>query len=126
MNAEKKLEGQIAAYAAIAKDNKNIDVVALMASAFEQQRRDEVDAKKKRRAYLVSILLPPFGLIYAFRWYFSGKTDGKRVARYCVVFTIGGLLIGWLIGSAMVGNTMIGSLDQIEQVNIEDIRSLLE
>jgi hypothetical protein len=126
MNGEQNLEQKVAAYAALAKDNKNVDVGALLASAMEQERLDRVDAKKRSRAYLISALLPPFGLLYAVRYYFSGKTDGKRIASMCVVLTVLALAVGWLIGGAMFGNTPTGSLEQMKTMNLEDVRSLIE
>lgn len=113
-------------YAALGKDNKNIDVAALMVSALEQTRRDELDAKKKKRAYTVSALIPPFGLIYAVRYYFSDRSDGKKVALVCVILTVFSLAIGWLIGGAMFGNTPTASLEQMKQVNVDDLKSLIQ
>jgi hypothetical protein len=126
MTEDKKLEEKVAMYAALGKDNKNVDVAALMVSAMEQARRDEIDGKKKKRAYMVSILLPPFGLYYVARYYFSDKDDGKRVALTCLILTIFALAIGWMIGGAMFGNTPTGSLEQMKAVNIEDMKSLLQ
>lgn len=126
MDKEKQLEQQIAALADLAKEGKKVDVAALMTNALEQARRNETDAKKKRQAYMVSILVPPLGFLYAARYYFSEKDDGKQIALMCVVLTIGGLAIGWIIGSAMFGNTPTGSLEQMKAVNLEEFRSLIE
>jgi hypothetical protein len=129
MNQEKKVEETISQYATLGEENKNIDMAALMVSALEQARRDEVEAKKKRNAYLVSICLPPLGLFYAVRWYFSGKDDGKRVAVMCAVLTATVLLIVWGIGRIFVSTVPAGTTDQLQQVkdiNVNDLQDLLK
>lgn len=126
MNEEQKLEQKVAACAALAKENKDVDIAALLSSIMEQERLDRVDVKQRRRAYLISALVPPFGFVYAVRYYFSGKGDGKRVAAMCAVLTTLGLAVGWLIGGAVFGNTPTGSLEQMQTMNLEDVRSLIE
>ena len=125
MPTEKEIEERVGQYAALAKENKDIDAAALMMSVLEQSRQEEVDAKKKRRAYLVSVGFPPFGLLYAVRYFFSDKADGKHVALMCVILTVVSLAIGIGISALMFSCSGV-SLDQVQNVNVEDVRSLLQ
>ncbi len=127
MGAEQDVEKKIQDYQELAKSNKNIDVASLMISALAQAQQDEIEEKKKKRAYLVSVVVPPFGLLYAVRYYFSGKSDGKHVAKVCTLLTAISLLIAWLIGKAMfsgVGGD--AAIQQAQNINVDDIRRLLQ
>lgn len=128
MTSEKELETKLEQYQELAKENKNIDVAALMASALDQARRDEVEGKKKNRAYWVSVCLPPLGLFYALRYYFSSKSDGKRVALICVILTAVSLLLAWGVSAMIMSSLPTSGLDlkQIESVNPNDLKSLLQ
>ena len=88
----------------------------------------EVDGKKKNRAYLVSVCLPPFGLFYAARYYFSGKSDGKRVALICVILTVMSLLLTWGIGEMLMSSVSTSGLDlkQLQSLNPNDLKALLQ
>ncbi len=126
MDSEKEITRKIELYGELAKENKNVDVAALMMSAIEQSKRDEIEAKKKRWAYLISVGLPPFGLLMAVRYYFSGKTDGKRVALICVILTATALLIAWGLAGLLFSSVSPADLKQIQSVKPEDIKSLLQ
>lgn len=125
MDAEKKAEKTVELYRQLAKDDKNVDLAALTTAMLEQTRQSETEAKKKRLAYLISAGLPPLGLIFAVRYYFSENSDGKRVAAVCVILTIVSLLASWLIAKMFLSS--VGSqLDQIQSINSEDLKSLLQ
>ena len=99
-----------------------------MLSAFDQARQDEIDGKKERRAYLVSVVLPPFGLLYAVRYYFSAKQGGKKVALYCVILTALSLLLAWGASQMLLSSMSTSGLDlkQLQSVNPNDLKSLLQ
>lgn len=127
MGAEEEVQRKMQDYQELAKTNKDIDMAALMINALEQARRDEVDEKRKKRAYLVSVMVPPFGLLYAVRYYFSDKADGKHVAKVCVLLTVIALLIAWAVGKAMFAGVGGGdALQQAQNINPEDIKRLLQ
>lgn len=130
MDSEKKAEQQMGEYLELAKTNKNIDTAALMINVLEQTRRDEIDAKKKRTAYLVSIGIPPLGFLFALRWYLSGKDDGKRVALTCVILTLISLFIAWGVASLMASSANVssgGNLDQqLQDVDLNELKELLQ
>lgn len=123
MNAEKESAKRIEMYKDLAKE-KGSDAAALMIAAMEQERQAEIDRKKKRWAYLISVGLPPFGLYYAFRYYFNGKAGGKRVALICVILTVGSLLASYLIFELFVA-TAGDQLQQMQTLNSEEYRDLL-
>lgn len=110
-------------YKDLAKE-KGSDAAALMIAAMEQERQAEIDRKKKRWAYLISVGLPPFGLYYAFRYYFNGKAGGKRVALICVILTVGSFLASYLIFELFVA-TAGDQLQQMQTLNSEEYRDLL-
>jgi len=128
MGSEQEVTKKIEQYRELAEGNKNIDVASLMINALEQTRQEETAAKKRRWAYLISVGLPPLGLLVAVRYYFSDKPDGKRIALMCVIFTAIAALIAWGIGALMMnglgGST--GQAGQLPSVNAEDVRSLFQ
>lgn len=128
MGTEEEAQKKIQQYADLAKGNKDIDVATLMISALEQERREEIAAKKKRRVYLISITLPPLGLLIAAWYFFSDKPDGKRVALNCVILTaIAGLLfwgISALVSSSLGPNTD-AQLKKVENINARQMQQML-
>lgn len=127
MGAEDEVTKKIQDYQELAKSNKDIDVATLMISALEQAQRDEIDQKKKKRAYLVSVVAPPLGLLYAVRYFFSDKDDGKHVALICVLLTAIACLGVWLIGAMMFsGGGGDTALQQVQNINVGDLKGLLQ
>jgi hypothetical protein len=86
--SETELEKKVADYVEAAKENKNVDVAALMLNALNVEDENRVPSKTKNWAYLVSIAAPPLGLLFTAWFYFSGKSDSKRVALMCAVLTL--------------------------------------
>ena len=128
MDSEQEASKKIEVYKDLAAENKNVDVGSLMISALEQAQQDEIAAKKKRWAYLVSVGLPPFGLLYALRYYFSDKAGAKRVALICVILTVISLLAAWLIAQMFLASAG-PELNQIQSLNpgdLKDFQNLLQ
>jgi len=125
MNPEKKLEEQFREFKDLAKEDKNIDAASLMINALENQPKNAVAQKKKTRAYLVSLLLPPFGLLYALKYYLSAESDATQIANVCVILTAIAFLILWLTVRMMLAGSGI-NLEQIQQINPSDIQQLLQ
>jgi len=123
MDPEKKLSGQINEYQALAKENPNINVSMLMINALENQKQNAVSGKAKKWAYLISISLPPIGLLFALRYYMGDEDDAKQVAWVCVVLTIIAVLMFWL-GSKLLFSGSGTSLQQIQQIKPSDIQQL--
>jgi hypothetical protein len=129
MDSEKEIASRVEQYRELAKEDKKIDAVALMTSALVQSGEEAVAAKNKRWAYLVSVGLPPLGLLPAVYYYFSGKADGKRVALTCVILTVLAAAVAWFVGSlAMSGlSSSGGQLQDVNlNVNLRDLHNLLQ
>ncbi len=128
MGAEKEVTKKIEQYRELAEGNKDIDLATLMISALEQAQQEETAAKKKRWAYLISVCLPPLGLFFAARYYFSDKPDGKRIALTCLILTAIALLLAWSIGAALLGSSSggVGQAGNVTSINAEDVRSLFQ
>ena len=122
---DKKLENQINEFASLAKENKNIDVSALMINALQNQNKNLVSGKAKKWAYLISISLPPFGFLFALKYYLSSEEDAKDVANICVVLTVLSVLSFWIIGKIMLSSSGT-SVQQIEQIKPKDIQQLYQ
>jgi len=124
MDSEKEAAKKIEIYGRLAKEDKNVDATALMLNALEQAQQSEIDAKKKRWAYLVSVGLPPLGLIYAVKYGFGGKPDGKKTAWICVILTAVSLLASWLIAKLFLSSAG-PELDQLKAIDPNDLKDLL-
>ncbi len=125
MSDEKELENKFQEYQQMAKGDKSVDAAALMMKAMETQAANRISGKQKKWGYLISIALPPIGLIFALKFYFSGKSDGKRAALICVILTTAVLLFLWLIISLLVSSSGL-NMNQIQQIHPQDIRDLLQ
>lgn len=106
---EDKLAKEFEIYKELAKQDKKIDVASLMIDALQKHQANMLQPGQKRWAYLVSLVAPPFGLIYAVKFYFSDKDDAKQAAILCLVLTVLSLLLLWLL-SKMLFSTGVSSL----------------
>jgi hypothetical protein len=124
---EKQLQEELKAYSELAKKDKGIDVASLMMQALEKRtvETDEIALNQKRLGYVVSIGAPPFGLLFAFKFYFSGKSDGKHAAIICVVLTIIAIISVAVIFRTLPSRSGLNA-GQLQQINSQDIQQLLE
>ena len=120
---EEKLAKQLEEYHKLAQQDKNIDVASLMIQALQKQETNHVPDRQKRWGYLVSLAFPPFGLIFAIKFYLSDADDGKTVALMCVVLTAVSLFLFVLISKLMFSGSGV-DINQIQQIKPEDIQSL--
>lgn len=95
MADENKLNQQMEEYARLGKEHKDVNVAALMINALEQAQRDEMEQSKKKKAYLVSLFLPPLGYLAALWVLYQDKPDAKKVALNCAIITSISLLFSW-------------------------------
>ena len=123
MDSDKKLEEQVSEYAQMAKANPKIDAAMLMMSALENQKASVVSPSAKRWAYLVSIGLPPVGLLFALNYFMKDEEDAKQVAWVCVILTVVSIILFWLFAKALFSSSGT-SLEQIQQINPKDIYQL--
>lgn len=120
-----KLAQQIESFREMAKQNKKIDLAELAINALQQQEANMLTPKQKKWAYLVSVGLPPFGLIFAFKFYYSGKDDGEQAAWICAVLTAVSILTFALITRIILSSAGT-SLNQIQQIKPSDIQQFTQ
>ena len=125
MDKEQKLAEQINTYAQLAKENPNIDAAALMLNAVKTENRNLVSSNAKRWAYLISLGLPPFGLLFTLKYYFSGEDDAKNVATTCAALTVFSLLLFWLFSKMLFSSAGV-DVNQIQQIKPQDIQKLYQ
>jgi hypothetical protein len=124
MDQDQKLEKEIEQYQAVAKDNKNVDVSLLMMNALQNADKNAgASSGSKKWPYLISLGLPPFGLIYAFKYYFSDEPDGKQTTYMCLSLTALSILLLLVTGKMFFSTTGV-TTGQIQQIKINDIRQL--
>ncbi len=122
--ADEKLQELVTEYADLAKDKK-IDAAALLINALEQQDQNRLAASTKRWAYLFSLGLPPFGLLFAIWFFASDKTDAKQAAWVCVTLTVLSALFSIIILKMILGGSG-ASVEQIQQIKPADIYELTQ
>jgi hypothetical protein len=76
-------------------------------------------------AYLVSLGLPPFGLLYAVKYYFGDDENDKQAAKVCIALTIFSVVV-FIIFSKLLFSGSGTSLQQIEQIKPQDIQQLTQ
>jgi hypothetical protein len=125
MSTEEEIAEKLAEYQEMAKSDPSIDVASLMMSAFDTVDKNLLTAKEKRIAYFVSLLVPPFGLIFVVKFYLSEKSDGKSTAIICAVLTLISLVAGMVFIKAFTSTAGV-NLQQIEQIKPGDIQQLIQ
>lgn len=125
MDPDKNLEKQIGEYQAVAKENPNVDIGLLMMSALQNQKQNSVSAKAKRWAYLISIGVPPFGFLFALKYFWGDEDDARAVAWTCVVLTVIAVALFWIGGKLLLSGSGT-SVQQIEQIKPADIKQLYQ
>jgi hypothetical protein len=123
MDSDKDLEKKINLYQDAAKNNPNVNVGMLMMNALQNENKNLVSSKTKKWAYLISLGVPPFGLLFALKYFFSGESDAKEVAWMCVTLTAVGILL-FIIGGKLLLSGSGTSLQQIQQIKPSDIQQL--
>jgi len=123
--SEDKLAQQLEEYKKLAAEDKKIDVAALMINALQSHQLNLLSDKQKRWAYVISFTLPPFGLLFAIQFYFSGKDDGKQAAWICVTLTAVSLLLFVIFAKLIFSGSGL-TVDQVKNINPQDIRDLVQ
>src|SRR4051812_26488335 len=120
---EKKLESQIKEFSDLAKQDPNIDVASLMLSALKNENQNKVPPERKKWAYIISLVAPPFGLLYALKFYFSDEEDARGVANTCVILTLFSAVLFWVAFKTILSGSG-SSLDKIQQIKPSDVYEL--
>lgn len=125
MDKEQKAAEQIKAYVELAKANPKMDVTKLALSALSEVDRNTIPVKEKRWAYLASLVLPPVGLFYGFKFFVSDHDDGEHAALMCLVLSL--FSIGFMV--TLFKGMFAGSgvdVNQIKNINPQDIYELTQ
>jgi hypothetical protein len=123
--SEEKLEKEFEVYKQIAKEDKKIDVAALMINALQKHEANLLPEKQKRWAYLISLTVPPVGLFFALKFYLQDKDDAKEAALMCLVLTALSILLTVLFTKALLSSSGT-NLNQIQQIKPADIQQLYQ
>ncbi len=126
MESEQSVSAKIAQYKELGDKNKNINVAALMINALEQSRREEIAQKKRSRAYIVSVTLPPLGLFFAAWYWFSGREEGRRVAKICLILTAISGALAWGLTALISSSMTADQTAQLQTFRPEDVTSLFK
>jgi hypothetical protein len=121
---EEELANQIRQYTELKKQNKDVDIASLALTALATHESNLLTAKEKRIAYLVSLALPPLGLLYAAKFFMSGKSDGKSAAWVCVGLTVATIILTIVLINGLVASSGV-SVDQLKQAPAQ-YRDLLQ
>ena len=117
METEEQLSKKIEQYQELAKEDKNIDVAALAMAAMADAQMQEQNDKGKKKAYWISVLLPPLGLFVAAYYLLAGKPDAKRVALICTIITVIMLLGSWLLLKSFISSIPAEQMNQLQGVD---------
>ena len=121
--SDKNLEKQIETFRELGKENPNVDVNMLMMNALRNETGKNSSTKSYKWPYTISLGLPPLGLIYAVKYYFSDDENDKRAAKICLLLTVISVIIFFALGK-MIFSSSGTSLQQIEQIKPQDIQQL--
>lgn len=124
MTNEEKLAAEIEKIQELHQQNKNIDTTALISNLLAQNRENSVSAGLKTRAYLVSLLFPPFGLYYFFKFIFQDSREAKRLAWISLALTIAAFIIVWWLSSAILSASP--ELEQIQNIDLRELQELTQ
>ena len=121
--SDQDLENKIKTFRELGKENPNVNVNLLMMNALETESANKISAKSYKWPYLISVGVPPFGLIYVFKYFFSEDENDQRAAKICLFLTIISVIAFFAFGKAMLSGSGT-SVQQIEQIQPQDIQQL--
>lgn len=124
-NSEEELAEQIAKIQELAKTNKNLDATAMITSLLEQHQSSSIPNKMRIRAFLVSMIFPPFGLYYVIKFLFSPERDARRLALICFLLTAGAIIFFWAILNVIL-SPYASNLEQIQNIDLKQIQELTQ
>ena len=111
---EEELAKHIQNLQELKKGDAKIDVATLALSALANQQENSLSPKEKRWGYLISLALPPFGLLFAFKFYTSNKSDGKTAAYMCAALTAVSIIVTFAFMGILIKSSGLSS-SQIQQ-----------
>lgn len=123
--ADEKLNEIVKEYAALAKEDKKVDVASLMINALQQQDENRLNQKWKRWAYVLSLTFPPIGFLFGLYYFTKSENDAKSAAMVCIVLTIVSIVATIIFFNVILSSSGT-SLQQIQQIKPEQIQEILQ
>jgi len=119
---EEQIAKQIAEIQRLAATNKNIDATALIQQLLSSTKQPELPPKDRTRAYMVSLLLPPFGLYYVVKFFMIGDPGARRAAWTCLILTVISVgLTAWLGAVMLSQSANVGGLQGVSPQDLNDL-----
>ena len=118
---EQDLSEKIEQIRKVAKANPGVDEAALASALLQEHSKGGLPGKEVARAYVVSLLAPPFGLYYVFKYWLRSESDARKTAIVCLIMTTVSLAVLWFLGSVIFSSPQIQS---IQNLNPQDVRQL--
>lgn len=122
---DQDLEKKIQDYSQLAKENPNVDVSLLMMSALKNENEKLTTAKSRKWPYIISLSVPPLGLLYAAKFYLSGDSDDRSAGNMCVILTVVSIVAFLIFGKVLISSSGT-TPQQIEQITPQDIHNTLQ
>ena len=124
MDNEDKVAAEIQRIQDLKKQNPDIDTSVLISNVFAQNREEGVPAGQKTRAYLVSLLFPPFGLYYFVKFIIQDNAEAKKLAWTSLVLTVIAIIALWWMTSAIFSS--IPELEQVQNIDLKQLQELTQ
>ncbi|TSA45641.1 hypothetical protein D4R52_01975 [bacterium] len=121
---EDKLARQVEEVAKLAKQDKNIDAMAMVEMLMRQHEARYLPVKEKTRAFIFSIVVPPAALYYFFRLYGRDETDARQTAWVCLILGIVSIWLMWWFGSVFLNSSQ--QLQEIKNITPDQINQLTQ
>lgn len=124
MDKEKEISERIGKYQELRSGDKSVDIASLAVNELKNSG-NLVSAKARKWSYAGSLLFPPLGVFIALYFFLSDEQDSNTVAWICLVLTAVIILLLWLSFSLLLSGTGV-SVDQIQEINPEELKQLLQ
>lgn len=121
--SDKELEQKVKEYADLKKENPDIDVNTLMLSALEAEHKKFENRKSYKWSYIISVSLPPVGIIYAIKYLLSSEEQDKNAAYICLALTVVSIIFVVFLSYIFTSSTGV-DVRQIQQITPADIHEL--
>src|SRR5262245_60774363 len=121
---EERLAAEIEQIQKLSKADKNINAEVLINAAFAKAHQEEAGVPHLKRAYAVSLLAPPFGLYYAFKFFLRPEPAYRRQVWICFRLTIVSIAFMWILAKLLF--VAAPGLNDLQNINPQDIQSLIQ
>lgn len=123
--SDNDLEKNIQMYQDLAKKEPNVDINMLMMNALQKESEGLKDGRSYKWAYIISLGVPPFGLLFALKYFIHGDDRDRTAAYVCIGLTILSIIITLTFGKLVLSSSGT-SMEQVQQIKIQDIQQLTQ